>query len=197
VKAECMFYGVGYTIDVKSRLKEIEMEVKAVARWFHGSVKKRSLLNAQLSIITEIARIFREHGQFDEEQICLQRLRDLNRRWYFLTHPWFIPFWPLRWYVEKLVGSLPAFVTMVLAWPFLFGVLSSLIKAEFERPADKKAIWDFLDYVFYAYFTFFGLQPLEFPAEWKAGLLTVLIVLAGFLHLGIFIAHLYTLIMRR
>jgi hypothetical protein len=198
VKAECMFYGVGYTIDVKSRLKEIEMEVKAVARWFHGSVKKRSLLNAQLSIITEIARIFREHGQFDEEQICLQRLRDLNRRWYFLTHPWFIPFWPLRWYVEKLVESLPAFVMMVLAWPFVFGVLSSLVKAEFERPVDnKKVIWDFWDYIFHAYFTFFGLQPLELPAEWKAGLLAILIVLAGFLHLGIFIAHLYTLIMRR
>jgi hypothetical protein len=183
-----MFYGVGYTIDVKSRLKEIEMEVKAVARWFHGSVKKRSLLNAQLSIITEIARIFREHGQFDEEQICLQRLRDLNRRWYFLTHPWFIPFWPLRWYVEKLVGSFPAFVMMVLAWPFLFGVLSNLMEME----AGFK--WD---YVAHAYFTFFGLQPLEFPAEWKAGLLAVLIVLTGFLHLGIFIAHLYTLIMRR
>jgi hypothetical protein len=194
VKAECMFYGVDYTIDVKSRLKEIEMEVKAVARWFHGSVKKRSLLNAQMSIITEIARIFREYGQFDEEQICLQRLRDLNRRWYFLTHPWFIPFWPLRWYVEKLVGSLPAFVTMVLAWPFLFGVISSLMKA-FKNSAE----WKFWDYVAYTYFTFFGLQPLEFspkfPAEWKA--LAVLIVLTGFLHLGIFIAHLYTLIMRR
>jgi hypothetical protein len=194
VKAECMFYGVGYTIDVKSRLKEIEMEVKAVARWFHGSVKKRSLLNAQLSIITEIARIFREYGQFDEEQICLQRLRDLNRRWYFLTHPWFIPFWPLRWYVEKLVGSFPAFVMMVLAWPFLFGVLSNLMKA-FKNSAE----WKFWDYVAHAYFTFFGLQPLEFspkfPAEWKA--LAVLIVLTGFLHLGIFIAHLYTLIMRR
>jgi hypothetical protein len=193
VKAECMFYGVGYTIDVKSRLKEIEMEVKAVARWFHGSVKKRSLLNAQLSIITEIARIFREHGQFDEEQICLQRLRDLNRRWYFLTHPWFIPFWPLRWYVEKLVGSLPAFVMMVLAWPFVFGALSNLMEAGFKNSAD----WKFWDHIAHAYFTFFGLQPPEFPAEWKAGLLTVLIVLAGFLHLGIFIAHLYTLIMRR
>jgi hypothetical protein len=100
--------------------------------------------------------------------------------------------------VEKLVESLPAFVMMVLAWPFVFGVLSSLVKAEFERPVDnKKVIWDFWDYIFHAYFTFFGLQPLELPAEWKAGLLAILIVLAGFLHLGIFIAHLYTLIMRR
>jgi hypothetical protein len=193
VKAECMFYGVGYNIDVKSRLKEIEMEVKAVARWFHGSVKKRSLLNAQLSIITEIARIFRDHGQFDEEQVCLRRLRDLNRQWYFLAHPWFSFFWPIRWYVEKLVGSFPAFVTMVLAWPFVFGVLSSLMEAGFKNSAE----WKFWDHVAHAYFTFFGLQPLEFPADWKAKLLAVLIVLTGFLHLGIFIAHLYTLIMRR
>jgi hypothetical protein len=193
VKAECMFYGVSYNINVKERLKEIKLEVEAVARWFHHSVKRQSILNAQMSIITEIARLFREYGQFDEEQDCMRRLRDLNRCWYFTRHPCLFWFWLLRWYVEKLVGSFPAFVTMVLAWPFLFGVLSSLMKAGFKNSAE----WKFWDHIAHAYFTFFGLQPLEFPAEWKAGLLAVLIVLAGFLHLGIFIAHLYTLIMRR
>jgi len=193
VKAECMFYGVGYNIEVKERLKEIELEVEAVARWFHRSVKRRSVLNAQMNIITEIARLFQKYGQFDEEQDCMRRLRDLNRRWYFTRHPCLFWFWPLRWYVEKLVGSFPAFVTMVLAWPFVFGVLSSLMEAGFKNSAE----WKFWDHVAHAYFTFFGLQPLEFPADWKAKLLAVLIVLTGFLHLGIFIAHLYTLIMRR
>jgi len=188
VKAECMFYGVGYTIDVESRLKEIEMEVKAVARWFHESVKEHSLLNAQLSIITAIARIFREHGQFDEEQKCLNKLRALNRQLCFHTRPRrLIPFQLLWWYVEKLVGSFSAFVMMVLAWPFFLGIISWIVENH----------WKFWDHIAHAYFTFFGLQPLQFPENWKGKLLTIFIVLAGFLHLGIFIAHLYTLIMRR
>jgi hypothetical protein len=193
VKAECMFYGVGYNIDVKSRLKEIEMEVKAVARWFHGSVKKRSLLNAQLSIITEIARIFQDHGQFDEEQVCLRRLRDLNRQWYFLAHPWFSFFWPIRWYVEKLVGSFALFVTMLFAWPLVFGIVSWNLRASFEG----SSTWQFWSHLMNAYASFFGLQPVEFPMNPAAKILTLGIIVVGFVHLGIFIAHLYTLISRR
>jgi hypothetical protein len=53
------------------------------------------------------------------------------------------------------------------------------------------------DHVVNAYSSFFGLQPVSFPVNGSAQLLTVLAMLMGFVHLGIFIAHLYTLITRR
>lgn len=191
VKAECMFYGVAYNIDVKNRLKEIEMEAKAVARWFHSSVRQRSLLNAQMSIITQIARIFRQYGQFDEEQQCLKHFRDLNRRWYFSSHPWFAFFWPIRWYVETVVGSFALFIIALLTWPLVFGLAGYWLKIDFD------ASWQVSDHVVNAYSTFFGLQPIDLPGTSGAKALTLLTMFTGFIHLGVFIAHLYTLITRR
>lgn len=195
VKAECMFYGVAYNIDVKARLREIDMETRAVARWFHRSVRKPSLLNAQMSVVTDIARIFRHFGQFDEEQACLRRLRDLNRQWYFLQHPWWNFFRPVRWYVEKLVGSFKLFAVMIIVWPVLFGVLSKLLQAVYTDSVTQG--WRLWSHVVHAYMSFFGLQPVEFPVNPAAKALMLVLVLVGFLHLGIFIAHLYTLITRR
>jgi len=176
-------------------LKEIELEVKAVARWFHASVKKASLLNAQMSIITEIARIFRESGQFDEEQACMNRLRDLNRRWYYMRHPWFVPFWPVRCYLEKMVGSFPLFVAAVLSWPILFGLVSSVTKAQFDGSLEQH--WGVWSHITNAYGSFFGLQPMTFPMDPAAKVLSLIVILVGFMHLGILIAHLYTLITRK
>ncbi|MBC7187229.1 MAG: hypothetical protein H5U38_09370 [Calditrichaeota bacterium] len=195
VKAECMFYGVGYNIDVKNRLKEIDMETKATGRWFHSSVKTRSVLNAQMSIVTALARIFREYGQFDEEMRCLRRLRDLNRRWYFCTHPWFLPLWLVRWYVEELVGSFALFVGMLFIWPLSLGVVASTLHAQFDHPPAMP--WGFWAQIWNAFISFFGLQPGAPPLDAPAEIITLALVLLGFLHLGIFVAHLYTLISRR
>jgi hypothetical protein len=192
VKAECMFYGVEYNIDVKNRMMEIEAEVKAVSRWFHPSVKKKSALNAQMEIITEINKILRDSGQFDEEQECLKCLRKLNRRWYFLNHPWLSFLWPFRWYIESLVGSFPLFVAAILGWPFLFGIISSALNIDFGLKSD-----DLLTYLTNSFSTFFGLQPTALPSNPFAQLLTIFMISIGFLHLGIFISYLYTLITRR
>jgi hypothetical protein len=193
VKAECMFYGVEYNIDVKNRFKEIEGEVSSVARWFHPSVRKRSALNARMGIITEVMGIFRQCGQFDEEQACLRHLRKLNRTWYFLNNPWLKVIQPIRAYIETLVGSFPLFILALLFWPSFFGVLSFKLGAEFNNISR----FSFSDQLSNAFFTFFGLQPVNFPVNGPAKILTILIIFGGFMHLGIFISYLYNLITRK
>lgn len=191
--AECMFYGVGYSKDVKNRFVEIEAEVKAVGQWFHSSVRERSMLNAQMSITTEVMRVFREAGQFDEEQQCLIHLRELHRRAFLLNRPKLKFINPVLWYVEKLVSSFPLFVVAILFWPTLFGFLSWVTGAQFGEPG---SIQHWNGHMTHSFVIFFGIGPAEFPKSF-AQPFTVLLMILGFMHLGIFITHLYTLLSRR
>jgi hypothetical protein len=193
VTAECLFYGVGYSKDVKNRLREIEGEVNAVAHWFHPSLRRVSALNAQMIIVTAIIRIFRDHGQFDEEQQCLKYLRKLYRRSSFWSRPWLGLVYPFRWYVETLVGSFPLFIMALLLWPVLFGLVGWYFEATFGNTGEIAA---FTDHVEHSFITFFGLAPMMWP-KGSTQPLAVLIILMGFIHLGIFISHLYTLLSRR
>jgi hypothetical protein len=192
-KAECMFYGVGYRKDVKNRFREIASEVNTVAQWFHPSVRKASTLNAQMSIATEVMRVFREAGQFDEEQQCLIYLRKLHRRATLLHRPWLGIIYPALWYVETLVGSFPLFVVALFLWPTIFGLATWAVGAQF---GDGLTIQNLGDYMTHGFITFFGIGPLEFPRSFIQPF-TVLTMILGFTHLGIFITHLYTLLSRR
>jgi len=195
VKAECMFYGVGYNIDMKNRFKEIEGEVKAVSEWFHPSVRKKSYLNAQLGIITELVEILRDYGQFDEELQCLKKIRKLNRQFYFLNHPGLKFVQPLRAYIDTLVGSFPLFCGALFFWPIFYGLLGYLCNTRYE--GYKDGILTFWEQVANSSYTFFGLQPSSQPIGTISHVLTIFTVLTGFLHLGIFISYLYNLIFRK
>ena len=196
VKAECMFYGVEYIIDVKNRIREIRNEVETIAHWFNTKTRKRSILDAQMRIITDITRIFQEVGHFDEELTCLNYLRKLNRRWVLkqsgLKKILNFLIYPVRSYIETLVGSLIKFCLALVGWPTLLGILSKISNAQYGNKIQLLH-----DHIAHAYFTFFGLQPNEFPINNAAYIITILLVLGGFMHLGIFISHLYTLITRR
>jgi hypothetical protein len=196
VKAECMFYGIEYNIDVKSRFLEIENEVNAVSRWFHPKVRKRSILDAQMRIITVITHIFRNAGQFDEEISCLKYLRKLNRRW-SLKQPGFNKvlnylIYPVRSYIETLVGSFKWFFLALVGWPLFLGILGKITNAKFAEGFSSLAA-----HISNALMIYFGLQSNGYPHDVWAHILTILILSGGFLHLGIFISHLYTLITRR
>jgi hypothetical protein len=195
VKAECMFYGVGYNIDMKNRFKEIEGEVKAVSEWFHPSVRKKSYLNAQLGIITELVEILRDYGQFDEELQCLKKIRKLNRQFYFLNQPGLKFVQPLRAYIDTLVGSFPLFCGALFFWPVFYGLLGYLFNTRYE--GYKDGILTFWEQVANSSYTFFGLQPSSQPIDTISHVLTIFTVLTGFLHLGIFISYLYNLIFRK
>lgn len=196
VKAECMFYGIEYNIDVKNRIREIKNEVTAVSRWFHPRVRKRSVLDAQMRIITDITRIFRDAGQFDEDLSCLKYLRKLNRRW-SLKQPGLKKvlnylIYPVRSYIETLVGSFTWFFLALVGWPLILGTLGKLVQAKFLGDVSTLTA-----HISNALMIYFGLQSNGYPHDVWAHILTILILSGGFLHLGIFISHLYTLITRR
>jgi len=193
VKAECMFYGISYNIDLKNRFKEMENEIKAVSKWFHHSAKKKAELNAQMGIITEIIEILRDFGQFDEEQECLRCFRKLNRKWLYRNKPLLnIIFRPFQAYFETLASSFPLFFSAVALIPFLVGLWQYFIHKEA----------DFSQHILQAYITFFSFQPID-SADKIPGYfphndpLTLLLIIGGFFHLGIFISYLYTIIMRK
>jgi hypothetical protein len=197
VLAECMFYGVEYNIDVQTRLGEIKRDVRLIAEWFRSNTRKLSTLNAEINIISDLALIFRERNQFDEEQECLARIRNLYRHLWFEKNKWYAWLaYPFRWYIEFLLGSIRRFVIAIFLWLIFFGSLFSTLHhykpPDSAPPAIQHGFFD-------AIVSFLSLQP---PHELRQSeqivlWLSLVAVLAGYVHLGIFISHLYSIIARR
>jgi len=87
VLAECQFSGVEHHIETKSRMDEIRLETEAISRWFDKSQREKAALNAQMHILNELVRLLREHNQFDEEQICVRRVRALHTTLWMREQP--------------------------------------------------------------------------------------------------------------
>lgn len=199
VTAECMFYGVEYNFDVKSRFKDIEKEVKSIGRWFYPRTHRLSELNAEINILSDLVRRFRQYNQFDEEQECLQRIRQLHRHlWFRKNKSWAWLFYPIRAYVEYLLGHLHRFVIAIIFW---FLSLSFLFDACIKDKHSNIFI-NMLRGPAHAITFFFGMQPpydmggLEGKGLYLE-LLTLFTIVMGFIHLGIFISHFYSIVSRR
>ena len=200
VFAECMFYGIEYNMDVESRFREIEDEVRSIGEWFHPASRSLSMLNAEIRIISELILIFRQHNQFDEEQKALVRIRSLSRHlWYRRNKWWSWVFYPARWYVEFLLGSLMRFVLALILWILVFSVLYGMVFPSSAQYLQPNLFHGFSD----AITSFFGLQPphdlKQLVEENKQHIVWVMLsgVVLGFIHLGIFVSHLYSIIARR
>ncbi len=194
VSAECMFYGVQYNFDVKARLEELEKEVHAIGEYFNPSARKISEINARLEIINALALIFRKYNQFDEESLCLKEIRKLHARATLIRQKsWYWIFYPIRRYIEILVGSLPLFLFFVLFWPLLFGIIY------YYCIPGSTVISSFTQSVIESIVTFFSLGKPDFYANPGifAKAVVALEIILGFSHIGIFISYLYNLIFRR
>jgi hypothetical protein len=193
--AECMFYGVEYNQDMKSRSKEIEREVKSIGEWFRRETHKLSELNAEIGVLSALALKFREYNQFDEEQYCLIRIRSLHRRLWFKKNQWWAwSSYPFRLYVEFLLGPIWRLVFVIVLWitalSFVFGGLCNSSEKYGSAPHG------FTD----ACSSFFGIQLPHELDKIDSGLVLafgIVALVAGFVHLGIFISHLYSMISRR
>ncbi|MBN1155659.1 hypothetical protein JXB12_12145 [candidate division KSB1 bacterium] len=200
VSAECMFYGVEYNFDVKSRFKDIEKEVKSIGRWFNPRTHRLSELNAEISIMSDLMQRFRQYNQFDEEQECLQRIRQLHRHlWLNKYKTWAWLFYPFRAYIEFLLGRLHRFVGALVFWFLSFSFL-------FDACLKNKHHDIFIEMLrgpAHTITTFFGMQPsynlieMENQGLFNLELLTLFAIVLGFIHLGIFISHVYSIISRR
>lgn len=192
VMAECMFYGVEHNFDVESRFKEIEKELDIIGIWFSKSKKDIMIYNSELNIVNELARIFRNYSQFDEEQKCLSKVRTLNRKIYKKRNKfwgWLVS--PLRWYFEFLVGSLPRFLAAIALWPALFTLLFYLFLPNTNN------VSSLCNAFICSVNSFFALQVTIIDNVPGVPILSIFATLLGFFHLGIFISHLYTIVSRR
>lgn len=203
VEAECRFYGVEYDFDIKSRIKDIKKEVKAISAWFHHSAKKRSQLNAEISILSTLAQKYRNYSQFDEENYCLHETRKLTNSLFVNRKPLWGIVWFFRAYINLLLRSLGRFVFIILLWIFLFGVIYYSV-ANSRKNTEVK----FVDAVIVSAQTFLAFQPpdLDFwvksTQEFKPPTPVKLIyfifpAVLGFIHLGVFISHLTLILMRK
>ena len=199
VLAESMFNGIEYHLDTESRFAEIEREMDCVGSWFRKETREISELNAEIGLVSDLVLTFRNYNQFSEEQAALTKLRDLHRRlWVQRRRPWSWVVWPFRYYIDSLLASIPGFITAIVLWLIVFGFFYSLLPGDIHGPDGSQIGHGFED----AIATFFGLQaPHEFDKAEGAGellvWLTLFVILAGFVHLGIFVSHLYSIMSRR
>jgi len=202
VAAECSFSGVGYNFDVRSRIDDLSRDCAQIGHWFHPRTRRSSVMNATAAIVNALAMRFEAFNQFDEREDCLRHTRRLHRKLTSHTSPGLKIIAPIWKYLELLVNSVPWFIGSLAFWPLLFAVFFWI--AGFAPPPAEPCIvpgpslWSS---TVFSLTNFFGLQPIIadhhiFEFSWLSGL-TAAEVLIGYLHLGVFISHLYSLLSRR
>lgn len=193
VTAECQFLGTQYNLCIKPRLEELHREVQHIGKWFNPKTRTHATNNAELCIITELAKIFRDNAQFDEEQQCLNRVRDLHRKLWFNNHPYFnylvIPR-VTQWYIDFLLKSLGHFVLAVTIWIIALTLLFWCCSSEVVQG---------IQYAITSFFrgtAFSTGGNMDIKHGWHFTIALVSAVV-GMFHFGVFINHLFSISNRR
>jgi hypothetical protein len=192
VIAECQFSGAEYHLGLAPRFREIARDVEVISRSFHPSHRETAALNAEMKIVSKILLIFRENAQYDEEQACMNRVRHLQNTLWMQREPIRHLLWPVVRYIEALLASFPRFLFVILCWIMALGALYTYFGGH------EYWYWGIED----AITSFFSIGgPIhEGPDILRTfgyvGVTCVGIV-AGFVHLGIFVSHLYSLVSRK
>lgn len=195
VTAECQFSGVEFHIQIKPRLQEIAVEVSAISRWFHSTQRANAMLNAEMHIQNQLVRVLRSFNQYDEEQICMNRVRHLHNGLWVRQNPFpRLAMAPLLWYLELLLSSFAVFVIVIFVWIIGLSILYWLTATH--------ETWGYgLSDAITSFFSIGGpIHPDSGKdagiSVWNALVINIAIV-SGFVHLGVFITHLYSIISKR
>jgi hypothetical protein len=202
VTAECQFSGVEYHIEIQDRLDEIKKESEVLAGWFHPDQKKSAAWNAEMHIVNRIVRILRNYNQFDEEAICMHRVRDLHNHLWTRQKPPIIRtvlFW-LASYASWLMASFGNFVLSLAACVVGLGALHVWLEIADptwdDLPARGTILRPIVQGMFKVFPFFVGANDLE-GDSWGVSLILGLAALLGLIHLGIFLSFLYSVISRK
>lgn len=194
VSAECQFSGVEYHIEIKPRLKEIRKDSIFLSRWFQRRRKAMSAMNAEMTTVIELMRIFRDHGQFDESLICQNRVRHLHNRLWICQKPFPRLFcFPFLKYLEVILASFRWFLVAIAGWMVLAASLFAGVEKVVRTSSGSSGVvghWE------QAFTTFTGANGFT-SGNFLWNLLTVCAVLCGIAHIGIFISHVYMLVSRK
>jgi hypothetical protein len=203
VMAECKFSGVAYHLDVASRLKEIRLDAKAIARSFGNRGAKNAELNARMDIINHIVHILRDHNQFDEEQVCMAKVRNLHLglwcRRPFRQFRWAL--WPFLKYVNWLLASLGNLFLAVIGWIIVFGLVYSFLIGKVFPEQHPASVMASLLYASFRAATaaIIAAEPLptyDHQIRWLKEL-TIAAQTCGVFHIGVLISHVYSMIARK
>lgn len=199
VLAECEFCGVQSNLDVCKRIKDIQREVESLAYWFGENSEKFNAWNEESAILNDLILVYRDRNRFDEEMDALKRSRSLHRRlWYQRPkNLWAKPFQPIAWYVDFLLGSIPRFIAAIVGWILVLSVAYYLAGPLAAGENIMPHATPVRASVLAAYYSFFGIQPPpDGLGHFYAGV-TLLAIFGGFVHLGVFISHLYSIVSRK
>lgn len=190
VKAEVAFLGVGHHFALKPRLAELEREVKEASRFFQKGRRSAAELDTLVSIGNRLMLVFRNAGQFDEEQECLAMIRHWHRKLRFkqIRNPIDYIAQPIMAYAEYLLASPIRFILALFIWFLGFWGLW-WAHAGWE-PAN---LWSAASS---SWNTFIAANP-STPNHMYEVLLNGVASAAGLFHLGVFIAYLYSAVSRK
>lgn len=195
VLAECRFGGMQSDLELEPRFAELRGWLELLGRWHNPKSRDLSLLNGEIRIVRRLMTIFSDENEFDEEEDCRKRMRSLQTRIWFRKKQGNPLIWPvaaIRWYIDSMLVSMSRFATAVALWMLAFtggfAFLKHLSNAE-KAPDGLQTFGQALS-------SFFGTEP---QASSQIGwiFLSSLATVLGFIHLGVFISHLYTLVSRR
>jgi len=189
-KAEVAFVGVGHHFQLTRRFKEIERETRVAARYYNKSRRDAAALDAAVTIANRLTLVFREAGQFDEEEACLRKLRWWNRKLSFSrarNKYHLLPGLGILAYAEWMISSLGWFLLSVAAWMLLI----TLIWWSWTQPGHS---WQ--DAVQGAIGSFVG-SSFETKQGFGILILSGFGSVLGFFHLGVFVSFLYSAIARK
>jgi hypothetical protein len=193
VIAECQFSGVQYHLVVESRLEEIRRECKELAGWFSRREARSAALNAEMYILNSLARTLEDNNQFDEEQVCMNRVRHLhNRLWAGLRpHRWVV--YPLLAYSEFVMGSFAKFAFALLLW---ITVLIAGYWGATDVPPPTAHIHGSPGAFLSVMNSFTGASVPDGLSGTQAAVL-IASAIVGLSHLGVFISYLYSRVARK
>lgn len=201
VIAECQFSGTEYHIEILPRLREIKHECQELVRWFNPDQAKMAAWNAEMHIVNQLVRILREYNQFDEEAICMNRVRRLHNRLWVRRKP--IVFRPfliaMAGYASWLMSSFLNFAISFFGCVMLLGGLRWWVE-------QRQHTWDDMPSSTFLRSLVIGTQDVfaffvganGFDKEsWGLSLVLGLAAILGLIHLGIFLSFLYSIISRK
>lgn len=201
VMAECQFSGVEYHIHIEPRISDITRDLEAICLWFGEGKRESARLNAHMHILNQLVRILREYNRFDEEQICMNKVRSLHSTLWMKSRCWRSIFWlPIR-YVEYLLGSFLRFVGVLGIWVAVLAFLFALYPADPELSDCGLVRFGIgLENAITSFFSVGApMQHLKIVDSPSVGfvMVSMISIISGFLHLGVLISHLYSVVSRK
>jgi hypothetical protein len=191
-KAEVAFPGVGHHFEIRQRFKDIERETEASTKYMPPKRGESAALDASVSILNRLVLIFREAGQFDEEEKCMRKMRWLNRKLAFKSQRNIADFIKnlILGYAEWLVSSLRVLAGSVIVWVLLLSICWCLA----EGVSLPKSLAGTL-----GAFVGSGVTVGESSQHPNFALLAIssIAALMGFFHLGVFVSFLYSTVIRK